>query len=92
MAGLYSFTTAAICAKLYIYKEGSMSTGTREHAMMAATIVKNFAQNPALGDKHFSVDLETLVDLLRSLPLDAQKDLLHLMITIAKTMKTWRQA
>jgi hypothetical protein len=38
-----------------------------------------------------SVNLETLADMLRPLPPDAQEDLLQLMIAVAKTMKSWRR-
>ena len=69
-----------------------MSTGTKENVITAATIVQGFAKNPALSGKHLSADLETLADMLRLLPPDAQEDLLRLMIAVAKTMKTWRQA
>ena len=95
---LLSYTQAELAEKLNMgpdslsrIEKGVVAPRFQRLADIAMALDCSIADLFKMDNPPLSVNLETLADLLRPLPPDAQEDLLHLMIAITKTMKSWRR-
>ncbi|MDR2727276.1 MAG: helix-turn-helix domain-containing protein [Deltaproteobacteria bacterium] len=91
---LLRYTQAELAEKLNIgpdslsrIEKGVVAPRFQRLAAIAAALDCSIADLFRMDKNPLKVNLETVADMLRPLPPDAQEDLLYLMIVAAKTMK-----